>query len=93
MRPKVFAYWTVVMEIRLRDMIYWPSREELWATMPMCFQYSFGKKVTVVIDCIEVTGIYSTAKACYYGNSKHPAVTVISLLLGWNVHKDFKLST
>ena len=22
--------------------------------MPMCFQYAFGKKVTVVIDCFEV---------------------------------------
>lgn len=51
---RIFAHWIVVMDIRLRDMIYWPSREELWATMPMCFQYSFGKKVTVVIDCFEV---------------------------------------
>ena len=35
-------------------MIYGPFREELWATMPMCFQYSFGKKVTVGIDCFEI---------------------------------------
>ena len=42
------------MNIRLRDVIHWPSREELWATMPMCFQYSLGKKVTVIIDYFEV---------------------------------------
>ena len=37
-----------------RVMISWPEREQLWKTMPMCFQYAFGKKVTVVIDCFEV---------------------------------------
>ena len=51
---RIFAHWMVVMDIRLKGMIYWPERDELWATMPMCFQYSFGKKVTVVIDCFEV---------------------------------------
>ena len=38
---------------RLKLMISWPVREQLWQTMPMCFQYAFGKKV-VVIDCFEV---------------------------------------
>ena len=28
--------------------------DQLWKTMPVCFQYSFGKKVTVIIDCFEV---------------------------------------
>ncbi|XP_067046339.1 uncharacterized protein [Acropora muricata] len=42
------------MEIRLSPLIYWPEREELWQTMPQCFQYSFGKKTTVIIDCFEV---------------------------------------
>ena len=44
----------VVMDARLSPLISWPDREDLWATMPQCFQYSFGKKTTVVIDCFEV---------------------------------------
>ena len=52
---KIFSYWTVVMDVRLKFMISWPEREKLWQTMPMCFQYAFGKNVlTVVIDCFEV---------------------------------------
>ena len=35
-------------------LFFWPERERLWNTMPVCFQYAFGKKVTVVIDCFEV---------------------------------------
>lgn len=31
-----------------------PERKHLRKTMPMCFQYTFGKKVTVVIDCFEI---------------------------------------
>ena len=42
------------MRKRLSPLIYWPEREELWQTMPQCFQYSFGKKTTVIIDCFEV---------------------------------------
>lgn len=42
------------MDVRLKFMISWPEREQLWQIMPMCFQYAFGKKVTVVIDCFEV---------------------------------------
>ena len=44
----------VVMDVRLKFMISWPEREQLWQTMPMCFQYAFGKKVPVVIDFFEV---------------------------------------
>ena len=33
--------------------INWPDRKDLWKTMPLCFQYTFGRKVTV-IDCFEV---------------------------------------
>ena len=42
------------MEVRLSPLIYWPEREELWQAMPQCFQCSFGKKITVIIDCFEV---------------------------------------
>ena len=51
---RIFSFWMVVMDDRLKFMISWPEREQLWKTMPMCFQYAFGKKVTVVIDCFEV---------------------------------------
>ena len=51
---RTFAAWMVVMDARLSPLISWPDREDLWATMPQCFQYSFGKKTTVVIDCFEV---------------------------------------
>ena len=42
------------MDVRLAPLIFWPEREQLWKTMPVCFQYSFGRKVTVIIDCFEV---------------------------------------
>ena len=45
---RIFSYWMVVMDVRLKFIISWPE------SIPMCFQYAFGKKVTVVIDCFEV---------------------------------------
>ena len=42
------------MDVRLKFMVSWLEREQLWRTTPMCLQYAFGKKVTVVIDCFEV---------------------------------------
>ena len=51
---RMFSFWIVVMDIRLSPLISWPDREKLWNTMPMCFQYAFGKKVTVIINCFEI---------------------------------------
>ena len=51
---RIFLAWMVVMDIRLSPLISWPDREDLWRTMPQCFQFSFGKKTTVIIDCFEV---------------------------------------
>ena len=51
---RIFLAWMIVMEIRLSPLINWPVREDLWRTMLKCFQYSFGKKTTVIIDCFEV---------------------------------------
>ena len=42
------------MDVRLAPLIFWPERDQLWKTMPVCFQCLFGKKVTVIIDCFEV---------------------------------------
>ena len=51
---RTFSAWMIAMDIRLSPLILWPEREALWATMCLSFQYSFGKKITVVIDCFEV---------------------------------------
>lgn len=51
---RVFQAWMIAMDTRLSSMIKWPEREDLWRTMPQRFQFSFGKKTTVVIDCFEV---------------------------------------
>ena len=51
---RIFSLWMVVMDSRLSPLVSWPDRESLWRTMPMSFQYAFGKQVTVIIDCFEV---------------------------------------
>ena len=51
---RTFQAWIIVMDCRLQPFIKWPEREVLWHTMPQCFQQSFGKKVTVIIDCFEI---------------------------------------
>ena len=51
---RVFLSWMTVMDIRLTPLIAWPEREELWRTMPRCFQYAFEKKTTIIIDCFEI---------------------------------------
>ena len=51
---RTFTAWLTVMVVRLSPLIRWPEREELWHTMPMCFQFTFGKKTTIIIDCFEV---------------------------------------
>ena len=70
---RIFSYWIVVMDVRLKFMISWPVREQLWQTMPMCFQYAFGKEV-VVIDCFEVfieRPSYLLARAQTFSLYKH----------------------
>ena len=44
---RIFSSWMVVMDAKLSTLVFWPEREQLWNTMPICFQYAFGKKVTV----------------------------------------------
>ena len=51
---RLFSHWIVVMDARLFRFVYWPDRDELSKTMPQCFQYTFGKKTTMVIDCFKV---------------------------------------
>ena len=51
---RTFYAWMVVFDARLAFLIRWPEREDLWQTMPQCFQVAFGNKTTVIIDCFEV---------------------------------------
>lgn len=44
----------VVLDVRLVPLIRWPEGEDLWGTMPQCFQVAFGNKTTVIINCFEV---------------------------------------
>jgi len=44
---RVFLAWTVAMDTRQSSLIK-------WCTMPQCFQFSFRKKTTVIIDCFQV---------------------------------------
>ena len=51
---RVFKAWMEVLDVRLSPLISWPEREELWRTMPRCFQYTFSKATTIIIDCFEI---------------------------------------
>lgn len=75
--------WMVVMDARLSPLVSWPDSERLWTTMPMSFQYAFGKQVTVIIDCFEVsiaraTNLLARAQTC--SNYKHH--NTIKILIG-----------
>ena len=43
-----------MMYTRLKFLIFWPDREELWKTMPLCFCPHYGVKVAAIIDCYEI---------------------------------------
>lgn len=43
-----------VLVARLSFLIKWPEREDLQISMPMCFRQSFGNKVSVIVDCVEL---------------------------------------
>ena len=43
---RIFSSWMVVIDSRLSPFVFWPDREKLRRTMPMSFQYTFGKKVS-----------------------------------------------
>ena len=71
------------MDNKFSPLISWPEREHLWRTMPQCFMYSFGKKVTVVIDCFEIFIEKPTnllARAQTFSSYKHH--NTIKILIG-----------
>ncbi|XP_022810273.1 uncharacterized protein LOC111347275, partial [Stylophora pistillata] len=85
---RISSSWMGVMDTRLFPFVSWPVREQLWKTMPMCFQYAFGRKVTLVIDCFEVfierpTNLLPTnllARAQTFSSYKHH--NTIKILIG-----------
>ena len=50
----VFLKWLDIMFVRLKPLIKWPEREQLWETTPLCFRKHFKTKVAIIIDCFEV---------------------------------------
>ena len=40
---RIFSSWMAAMDSRPSPLVSWPDRERLWRTMPMSFQYAFGK--------------------------------------------------
>jgi hypothetical protein len=42
------------MFVKMKDLIFWPEREQLQQTMPMAFRNAFGLQVTILIDCFEI---------------------------------------
>ncbi|KAL1468263.1 hypothetical protein MTO96_041610 [Rhipicephalus appendiculatus] len=51
---RIFDRWIKTMHACLRELVDWPSREQLQQTMPMAFRKSFGTSVAVIIDCFEI---------------------------------------
>ncbi|KAK2561957.1 hypothetical protein P5673_015384 [Acropora cervicornis] len=80
---KEFFDMDEMMDARLSPLVSWPDRERLWRTMPVSFQYAFGKQVTVIIDCFEVFIERPTnllARAQTFSNYKHH--NTIKILIG-----------
>ena len=80
---RIMLEWLTVMDIHLSPLISWPDREDLWKTTPQCFKYSFGTKITVVIDCFKVfihrpSNLHAHAQT--FSNYKHH--NTIKVLIG-----------
>ena len=71
---RILLKWLNQMDTRLKSLIMWPDRDALQKTMPACFQESFGKKVTLIIDCFEIfleRPSNLKARASTWSNYKH----------------------
>ena len=74
---------SITMDIRLSPFIHWADRESLIRSMPQCFQFSFGTKTTVIIDCFEIFIEKPTnllARAQTFSSYKHH--NTIKVLIG-----------
>ena len=50
---KLFNRWIPIMAERLRPLIYWPSTQDIRATLPTMF-HNFFNQCVCIIDCTEV---------------------------------------
>lgn len=78
---RIFLAWMIVMGCRLAPLIVWPDRADLWRTMPQCFQFCFGNRVTVIIYCFEVftnrpSNLYARAQT-YSSYKSHSTVKIL----------------
>ena len=90
---------------KLARAIFWPNRDALQKTMPLCDQESFGKKVAVIIDCFEIfierplnlrarTSTWSSYKhhntaEVLFGCSPQGVISYVSLAWGGRVSDKF----
>ena len=52
---RVFSATIDVLNTELvPHVVFWPDREQLYKTMPMCFRLSIYRKCAVIIDCFEI---------------------------------------
>ena len=80
---RLFQACMIVMAVKLQPFLKRPDREALWRTMPQCFQQSFGKKVTVIIDCLEIfidSPLNLLARAQTFSSYKHH--NTVKVLIG-----------
>ena len=52
---RIFSKWLNIMYMRFKKVVFWPERENLIKTMPLCFKEAFDGHVAVIIDCFEIT--------------------------------------
>ena len=78
---RIFSDTLDVMFIRLKKIVYWPERDDLQATMPMCFQNKYRKSIATIIDCFELfieRPSSLTARALTWSTYKHKILIAIT---------------
>lgn len=72
------------MSVKLKNLVYWPDRDELHETMPECFKENYGNKVTGILDCFEIftespSNLHTGA--VYFSNYKHHKTAKVLLVI------------
>lgn len=76
-----------VMYCKLKNLIVWPTREQLWETTPAEFKEAFGSNFVTILDCFEVyTEMPSDKKAAGQLFSSYKHHHTIKILLGITPH-------
>lgn len=76
-----------VMYCKLKHLIVWPTREQLWETTPAEFKEAFGSNFVTILDCFEVyTEMPSDKKAAGQLFSSYKHHHTIKILLGITPH-------